>query len=215
MTTGAEELSNRIRAEFDASARRKADSEAAREEESRRRADRLAQFDRVCEEMKSVWGPRFEAFAKQFGDRLQITPRLEPGKREAAILFQTPMANMTLTLTASPNADVSSLVLNYDLLVVPAYFEYERYSRMETPLASPDRDAVGRWIDDCLVSCVRVYLTMRENEFHVRRAMVEDPITGKRMLPEEAGASLTAHGTTRYFESEASLQRYKDKMQIR
>jgi YHS domain-containing protein len=121
---------------------------------------------------------------------------------------------MTLTLTASPNADVTRLVLDYELLVIPMLFEYQRHARLEMPLDAVDSDAVGAWLDDQLVSCVGTYLSMLDNEFYIRRAMVEDPITKARFLKADAAAEFEHNGHTVYFASEESLRQYKQKHQI-
>lgn len=207
-------LEQRIEAEFKAQAERRASAEQARTRESSEHDRRLAAFDRVCEELSGVWRPRLEAFAKRFGDRIKMTPTVTPSQRQAKVAFLTDMASMDLTLTASPSPDVTKLVIEYDLLIVPMLFDYERRARFEAPLEGLDKEAVGRWIDDQLISCVRAYLSMQENEQYVQRAMVEDPVTKRRLLRADAKAQLQHGGKTLYFESESSMQEYKVKMQV-
>lgn len=207
-------LSQRIKAEFDARARRAKESEEARAQEAQVRDQRMVRFNEVCEKLKGVWRPRFEEFAKQFGEQVKITPTVTPGHREARVSFMTNLATVTLTVTASTSSEVTNFVLDYDLSIIPIFFEYERHSRLEMPLENVDAAAVGRWLDDRLVSCVKTYLTMQENEYYIRRAMVEDPITKSRFLPADACATLTHGGRTVYFDSEESMAQYKQKQQI-
>jgi YHS domain-containing protein len=208
-------LSQRIKAEFEARDQRRQTAEQDRAKESDEREKRLAQFTRTCEDLKAVWGPRFEEFAKQFGDRVKVTPTITPSQREAKVAFLTDLANMTLTLTATPSADATKLVLTYDLLIIPIYFDYERNSRLEMPLDKIDRAAVGKWVDDRLVSCVKAYLSIQDNEFYLKRAMVEDPVTKARFLKEKAAATLEHNGKTVYFSAKDSVQKYKDQHQIK
>src|SRR5688500_12537059 len=150
------------------------------------REARPAQFTRACANLRAVWGPRLEEYARQFGDQIKVTPSLEPARREAKLIFLTDRANMTLTLTASPNSDVTKVVLDYELLIIPILFDYQRHARLEMPLDQIDREAVGAWIDDQLVSCVKIYLSLQDNEHYIKRAMVEDPISKARFLKADA-----------------------------
>ncbi len=208
-------LSQRIKAEFESRDQRRNTAEQDRAKESEEREKRLAQFTRTCEDLKAVWRPRFEEFAKQFGDKIKVTPTITPSQREAKIAFLTDLANITLTLTVTPSADATRLVLDYDLLIIPIYFDYERNSRLEMPLDKIDKAAVGTWVDDRLVSCVKAYLSIQDNEFYLKRAMVEDPITKARLLKENAAATLEHNGRTVYFSSKDSVQKYRDKHQIK
>ncbi len=211
---GAASLTQRIKAEFDARAQRAEQAEQTRHKEADEREQRLAQFARVCDDLRAVWRPRLEEFAKQFGEHIKVTPSVTPSQREAKMEFLTDLAGITLRLTASANSDVTGLVLDYDLLIVPMYFEYERHARLEMPLDRINHDAIGAWIDDCLISCVKAYLSVQDNELYLRRAMVEDPITHARFLRADAAATLEHKGQTRYFASEENLRQYKEMHQI-
>jgi hypothetical protein len=163
-------LEQRIKAEFDARAQRVKQSEEARSKEAQAREQRMAKFNEVCEDLKSVFLPRLDQFAKAFGERVKISPTITPAERAAAVAFLTDLANITLTVRVVPNQEVTKLVVEYDLLILPTYFEYERNSRLEMPLDRIDRDAVAKWVDDKIISCVKAYLTVQENEYYLRRA---------------------------------------------
>jgi hypothetical protein len=207
-------LGQRIQAEFEASAQRKKSAEQDRAKEASQREQGLAAFEKACEDLKAVWRPRLEAFAARFGDQIKVAPAITPSQRQVKMVFLTGMASMDLSLTAAPSPDLTKIVLEYDLLIVPMFFDYERHARMETPLGAIDKAAIGKWIDDRLISCVRAYLAMQDNDAYVQRAMVEDPMTKARFLPAEAKATLQHAGRTLYFATEASMQEYKQKMQI-
>lgn len=207
-------LAERMKAEFDVRAQRQKADEAQRAKDANEQERRLEQFGRVCEELKPVWRSRLEEFAKQFGDKVRVTPAVSPSRRDAVVVFLTDLATVTLRLSVSTSADVSKLVLDYELLIIPVFFDYEKHARLEMPLNQIDPNAVGKWIDDQLISCVRAYLSLRDNEHYVKRAMVEDPITKERFLREDAAETLVHEGKTLYFNSADSLARYKHKLQI-
>lgn len=207
-------LAQRIQAEFQARAERQKTVEQQRTQEAQDREKGLAAFGKICDDLKSVWGPRLEEFAKQFGDKIKMTPSVSPSQREAKVAFLTSMASMDLTFRVAPSSDWAKIVLDYDLLIVPIFFEYERNARLEMPFDKVDKDAVAKWLDDRLVSCVKAYLSMQDNQLYIQRAMVEDPITKAKFLPEDAKAKLDHGGKTLYFSSEDSLRQYKEKLQI-
>ncbi len=207
-------LAQRIKAEFDSRTQRLKSAEQDRAKESEQHEKRLALFAKTCDDLKAVWGPRFEEFSKHFGEKVKVTPTVSPSQREAKIHFLTDLANVTLRLTVAPSPDVSKLVLDYDLLIIPIYFDYERHARIEMPLDKIDKAAIGKWIDDQLVSCVKAYLSIQDNEHYVKRALVEDPISKARFLKEDAKARLEHDGRTIYFSSEDSLRQYKQRHQI-
>lgn len=203
-------LAERIAAEFAAHANAQKASEEQRARWEQEREQRLRKFSEVCDSLRDVWGPRLEEFASQFGEKISVTPSVEPSRRQATVVFKTSLASIRLTLSASANNDVTAIVLDYDLLILPMMFKYERHSTFETPLDAVDREAVARWIDDRLISAVRAYLEVQENDFYISRAMVEDPMTGERFLRDDAAGSIVQGGRTRYFASEESLLRFKE-----
>ena len=207
-------IGDRIKAEFDARAKRVKETEQQRSGEAQAREARLAQFTKTCEDLKAIWRPRFEEFSRQFGEKIKVTPTVTPALREATLNFITDLANMTLKMSVSTTSDVKQLVLDYDLLIVPVFIEYERHARLEMPLDKIDRQALGAWIDDRLMDCVKAYLAMQENEHYLQRAMVQDPISKTRFLREEAAAKFEHNGKTEYFSSEESLRQFKQKHQL-
>src|SRR5688572_18763985 len=116
-------LSQRIKAEFDARTKRAKESEETRAKEVQAREQRMATFDKVCQDLRAVWRPRLEEFAQQFGEQVKLTPTITPSQREVKVAFLTELANITLTLTVSADPSVTKLVLDYDLLIIPIYFE--------------------------------------------------------------------------------------------
>lgn len=214
VATDSGTLTQRIRAEFDAREQRLKQTEQLRAREFEDRERRMDIFNRTCDGLKSVWTPRLQEFSRQFGERVKLTPSITPSQRAVTVNFLTELANVTLRLTVSTDPDATKLVIDYDLLIIPVYFEYERYSRLEMPLDRVDSDVIGRWFDDRLVSCVRAYLTIQDNEFYLRRTMAEDPVTHAKFLKEDAAATLDHGGRTVYFASKDSLDQYKQQHRI-
>src|SRR5262249_53764944 len=115
MVAQSADLAQRLKAEFDARTERQKAAQRAREQQDQEHEARLEQFQRDCEEMRGIWVPRLEEFAKQFGGRVKVTPTITRQSREAKAVFDTDMAMVTLTLTASADLGSNKLVLDYDL----------------------------------------------------------------------------------------------------
>ncbi|MCG3123046.1 MAG: hypothetical protein GIKADHBN_01454 [Phycisphaerales bacterium] len=215
MTTTPTQLADRIKAEFDSRRQRIEKAEHERVADAQAKEKRVEQFVKTCDSLQEIWRPRLEEFAKQFGEQITVKPNITPALREAKVMFNTDLATMTLTLSVAPDMDVTKMVVESDLLILPILFEYDRHARLEMPLDKIDRDALARWIDDRLVACVKAYLSIHDNQFYLKRAMVEDPETKTKLLPAEAAARLEHNGHTYYFATDESCRQFKEKHQIK
>lgn len=207
-------LTDRIKAEFSARDAERAQREERRAREARECEARLKQFESLCEELKQVWRPKLETFASQFGDGIKVTPQITPTLREAKVVFQTDLANMTMTMSVAASPDIRNLILDYDLLIIPTFITYDRHARLEMPIDNIDRAALGQWIDDQLVACVRAYLAMQDNQHYQTWAMVQDPITKAKLFKQDAAVMFEHKGQKLYFESADTLRQYKERHSI-
>lgn len=197
-------LMGRIDAEFSAVDARIKKQQAEHLQEYRDRQKRLEEFGRVLDELRDIWRPRLEAVARRFGERVKVTPRLTPSRREAILQIQSELANISLTFSVFTDRDIQQLIVTSDLRIIPILMKFDSHSEIEFPLDQIDRQALGRWMDDCIVNCVRTYLALHENEHYMKQEMVADPITQVRFLKQAAGATLDYQGQKHYFVDEES-----------
>ncbi|MCI0659335.1 MAG: hypothetical protein L0170_19960, partial [Acidobacteria bacterium] len=118
METDVQALLGRIDAEF---ARSKAKLDSLRQEkveEYKGRQERLALFVKACESLQGVWRPRLEGLRQSFGEKVQVFPHVETGRRQATFNFTSSLAQITLTFTATTDLDVRNLVLEYSLAII-------------------------------------------------------------------------------------------------
>ncbi len=165
----------------------------------RERQQRLQQFSDLLTGLRDVWRPRMDVLIKKFGDRVQVAPRFVPSTREATFEFQSKVARVRLRFSATTDRDVTKMILSYDLDIVPVLMRYDSHSEIEFPLNAVDREAVGRWVDERIVSFVKTYLSLHENDQYLKDEMVEDPVAGVRFPKFAAGAKLEWKGKTYYF----------------
>lgn len=202
-------LLERLRTELDAGAARVEQIRAEAVESFERREKHLEQFSEACERLRGVWGPRLEAFATTFGDKIDVTPTIRPAQREARMELKTGVAFMQIDMVATVNLEQGRLLLTHTLAIVPSLMDYERHVELEMPLGEIDEGAVGRWIDDRLVAVVRAYNALFENQYYLKDTMVEDPVAGVRFPRHVAAGSIERAGHTVYFISPETQQRYE------
>jgi len=209
-----DELMSRIDAEFHGVEEKISQyrEEQAREFESRQR--RLEQFVEICDRLQDVWRPRLEAFAQRFRDRVEVIPAITKSKRSATVRFRSNLAKFELALTAMTDVDARDLVLDYTLDVIPVLMSFEKNRQLELPLENVDPEVIGKWIDDCLVEAVKVYLQVHQNAYYLKGHLVHDPMAGIDFPRYAAGATLEWKGSTHYFISEESRNAFKAENQI-
>lgn len=203
------QLLERIDAEFSASDARRKTLQATQLEQHHEREQRAQQFERLLDDLREVWRPRLEALAKRFGERVQVTPNVSPGRRNAVFQFQSPVARIALKFTASTNVDVTDVVLSYDLEILPILMQFEKHAELKFPLGAVDQAALAAWFDDRIVTFVKTYLALHENEYYLKDQMVEDPVAHVRFPKFAAGATLERGGKTLYFLSDDTRQQYE------
>ncbi|HVJ87510.1 MAG TPA: hypothetical protein VM452_17755 [Caulifigura sp.] len=163
------------------------------------REQRMEQFQKICDQLKAVWKPRLEALAAKFGDRVQVKPTITPAQKSAKFAFKSPLAEITLTFSASTDFDVKNVFLDYDLHLLPILMKFEPHQRMEFPLDNPDPAAVGRWMDDRIIDFVKTYLALHQNQYYLKGKTVTDPVSGTQFPKYAAAETLQHEGQTYYF----------------
>jgi YHS domain-containing protein len=174
----------------------------------------LETFVSVLDQLRDVWRPRLEALSKQFGERVKVTPYLEPSRREATFEFQSTLACIRLRFTAKTERNVTRVILGSDLEIVPVLTRFEPHAELEIPLDKVDGQTVGNWIDDRIVAFVRTYLSLHENDLYLKDDMVEDPIAHVRFPRFAAGATLEHNGQTYYFIGEDTRREFAKQQKI-
>jgi YHS domain-containing protein len=192
-------LLERIDAEFSALEGKIKRAQDERLQEHQERQNRLTTFKRELDSLPEVWGPRLDALMERFGDHAKVAPRLESTSRAVTMDFATELARIRLRLSATTDHDVRNLILSYDLEILPALMQFDSHQQAQWPIDAIDRKAVGDWVDDRIVSFVKTYLSLHENEYYLKEHMVRDPVAGVRFPKYAAAATVDVGGKTYYF----------------
>lgn len=203
-------LKTRIDAEFselDGKIKR-AQSEA--QQQHHERQDRLQAFEQRLDTLSDVWKPRLEALVERFGDRAKVTPHVMSSGREASFEFQSDLARIRLRFSATTDHDVRTLILNYDLEIVPVLMQFNAHQQAEWPLDAVDERAIGDWLDDRIIEFVQTYLSLHENEYYLKEHMVVDPIAGVRFPSFAAAATVEWEGKTYHFMGDETRRQFEE-----
>jgi hypothetical protein len=204
-------LVERIEAEIAAAFERVEQLKTRKVEEFQGRQQRLEKFDQLLHELREVWRPRLDALAKKFGERVNVQPQVEPGRRSARLKFKSELASIDLRFAVAPDADVRNVVFTCDLQILPILMQFDSHDEISFPLDAVDKAALGQWFDDRIVSFVKTYLSLHENQYYLKGHMVEDPVANVQFPKYAAGATLEQGGKTLYFIDESTLREYQQK----
>ncbi len=202
------DLLKRIDAEFNSSQDKLKAFQVEKAQEHVDRQQRLEQYSELLGSLVDVWRPRLEALKAKFGDRAQVTPTINPSRRNAAFKFDTELARVDLRLSAYTDQDVRKAIFSYDLEITPILMQFESHADIEFPLDAVDREALAKWFDDRIVGFVRTYLSLHENQYYLMGHMVEDPVAKIKFPKFAAGAKLERNGKTIYFIDEQTRDEY-------
>jgi YHS domain-containing protein len=202
-------LLERIDAEFAAANQRVKQLQTQKVEEFQGKQQRLEQFDKTLERLREVWRPPLEALAQKFGERVDVKPQVAPANRSAKFEFQSELARIDLRFSAAPDSDVRNVVFKYDLNIIPILMKFDSHDEIEFPLDAVDEAALGKWLDDRIVSFVKTYLSLHENQYYLKDHMVQDPIAKVKFPKYAAGAKLELASKTYYFVDESTLREFQ------
>lgn len=205
----ANELLDRIDAEFSAAEQRIKRLRSEKVEEFQGRQQRLEQFEVTLDQLREIWKPRLETLAKKFGERVEVQPHIEPGRRSATFQVQSQLARIDLRFSVVPDADARNVVFKYDLEIIPILMKFDSHDEIEFPLDAVDQTVLAKWFDDRIVSFVKTYLAINENQHYLKEHMVEDPIAKVRFPKYAAGAKLEVNGKTHYFIDDVTLREFQ------
>jgi hypothetical protein len=208
-------LAERIEAEISAAFQRVEQLKTQKVHEFQGRQQRLEKFDQFLEGLREVWRPRLDALAKKFGERVNVHPDVERGRRDAKFKFTSELANIDLRFAVAPDAEVRNVVFTCDLQIVPILMKFDSHHEISFPLEAVDKEALGQWLDDRIVSFVKTYLSLHENQYYLRGHMVEDPIAKVQFPKYAAGATLEQGGKTIYFIDESTLREFQQTQSIK
>lgn len=170
---------------------------------------RLERLAGVFDSLREVWKPRLDVLIEKFGDKVSTAPKLTPSTRSIELEIKSDVAKINLQFQATTDDQLQNIILNYDLHIIPILMNFDSHAELQMPVDKIDREAIGRWIDERILSFVQTYVSLHENPFYFRDQMVVDPVSGTRFPKLLAGAKLERDGRMHYFVSEETLHEFE------
>lgn len=209
-----QDLTQRIDAAFAAMEKKRTQFQLEETEKHKEYQARLALLGKTFDGLSEIWKPRLEVLARKFGDKVAVKPTIAPSTRDAIFAVESDVARIRLRFRATSDSDIRKLILNYDLEIVPILMKFDSHAELEMPLEKIDRDAIGRWMDERIMSFVSTYVALHENQFYLSEQMVQDPVSGTQFPKLAAGATLEREGHTYYFVSEETRREFEKQTAI-
>jgi YHS domain-containing protein len=203
-------LADRIDAEFAAAKKNVAELQQQRTKQFEERKARLESLEKAIDDLKEVWRPRLEALSKRFAEQVNVTPYIEAGRRQATFKFKSELANIDLRFSVLSDDEVRNVIFQYDLDIIPILMKFDSHAELKLPLDNLDRQALGNWLDDRIVSFVKSYLAVHQNNYYLKDHLVEDPIAKVRFPKYAAGAKLDWNGKTVYFLGDETRRQFEE-----
>lgn len=116
---------------------------------------------------------------------------------------------LKLSFRLTHDADVSHILLDYDLEIIPVFFRFEPHARLDIPLEKYDDAAVRKWLDDRIVDFANAYLELHSTKQYQDRVMVSDSVAGISFPKYFAAAALEHGGSTHYFVSDETRREFE------
>lgn len=203
------ELQSRLNAVFDEAQSRISEFQQKAGRETIALKERYAKFEEIRTRLReTIFLPRLKVLQERFPDG-KMTPMRS--RDIGAVVFSI---GRTVDVPASVEVHfhfrhdgrVENVILEYELHIRPAFTDFERSARFETPLLEVNDAAIAQWMDDRIVQFSQTYLSLRFVNEYQKEVLVTDPVAQVRFPKGFAKATREHGGETLYFASEESVE---------
>ncbi len=166
---------------------------------------RIEQFRALATRLiDEIVRPRVAAMAANF-DNATLTPPLQTSSHVVACQLgrcnRFP-ATTSLTFTLSHDSAVESMVITFDLEILPVFIKYEGHDQKFIPLSTFDEHELAAWVEAKLIKFVETYLRLESTPAYQHDNLVSDPVCGTTITRNCAVSQEERAGQTFYFCSE-------------
>ena len=177
-------------------------------------AERFQRFLPIAEQIVVIAREKLERLKGRLD--FEVTPSQVQAERlysrSVSLELKTEMAGLVrVGFRLTHDSDVTHILLDYSLEIIPIFFRFNPHARLEMPLDAFDEAAVGAWLDDRIVEFANAYLELCSTKQYQERAMVSDPIASVSFPKYFAAATLEQDGHTHDFISEAMRREFAER----
>ena len=150
--------------------------------------------------MQEVIRPRMEKLVSFF-DNARM-PETRNSRHNSCCQFEpTPRfpATARLEMGVSRDGEFRTLVLEYELEILPVFFAVEGRDHLRMFLDEVDEAKATAWVEGKLLNFVDAYLCLETSGHYQEKNIVTDPVCGMRINKAFAPAQMTYQGRAYYF----------------
>lgn len=178
--------------------------------EYQQRQQRFAEeFIPAVTKVREIFGPRSEALIARFKDIIHVQADVRDDFSKVIYSFDSSLARVTLQFNFTHDQEVQKMILVYDLEILPILMKFDTHSTLELPLAAFDEQLVTEWLEGRMISFIRSFVELNENQYYLKNQMVEDPVARIRMPKAVARETLYFEGQTYYFISAETRREFE------
>ncbi len=123
-------------------------------------------------QLRLLWEPRRDALLARFEDMIHVMPAAPDDFGPVAFSIDSPLARIILRFTFRHDPEVRNIILEYHLEVVPILMKIDNHSTLELQLDNFDQEVAALWLEDRIVSFIRTFVELNENQYYLKDHMV-------------------------------------------
>ncbi len=163
---------------------------------------RHEQFSDISDRiMQSVIRPRMEKLHSYFPNARFNEPG-NSAKHHCTCCFEPTSqypATAKLELAVSRDGQCETLLILYNLEILPVFFQFQGSDQLTMPLEQSDEKKIAEWVDQKIIDFVDTYLRLETVDQYQADNLVEDPVCRMRVNKAFAAAKMEYKGATYYF----------------
>lgn len=211
----------RLGAEVDAARKRVRSLQTEAAEACFGQEQRFMRFVAVADRIHSILLPRVEAFTKvdvfkhikqsvgQEGQGLDAR-EFHGSTTTLVIPFSDECpAKVELSFRLGHDGPVENAVIDYRLEILPVFIKFDSHDQLIIPIAHPNEDMIGAWIDDKLVGFTRTFFELQFHDQYQKQHLETDPVMNIRFPRTFAVGKKEYEGRVYHFYTKESLQTFE------
>jgi YHS domain-containing protein len=214
-----DEFKAKLRGEAEAARERIREMQAQAAEQYREMQSNYVIFLDLSQRIREAIRPWVEAFAEALPDVTPVVTERDFGPAGRVfhggfVTFSLPRsercpANITLRFGLEAGVAVDSLILFYDLEIVPVFIEFERHDQIALPLYPSSVERAVEWFKEKALAFTKTYVSMFFNPYYQKGSEVPDVVLGRTFPRAFAKGQTEYRGVTYHFLTEESRKAFE------
>ncbi|MFO0892629.1 MAG: hypothetical protein U0790_26235 [Isosphaeraceae bacterium] len=217
--TEIDEFKARLRGEVDSAMERVREMQSRAAEQYREMQFHYAIFLGLSHQIQEATRPWVEAFAESLPGVTPVVTEREfgpagRGYHGGFVTFSIPRgercpANIQLRFGLEAGVDVDSLLLFYDLDILPVFIEFERHDQIALPLDPSSVERAVAWFKQKALAFTKTYVSLFFNPEYQKGSEVPDVVLGRTFPRAFAKGQAVHRGVTYHFLTEESREAFE------